>query len=168
MQGNESIHPRAAILTCRIIWLAMLASIFIYAIVASIFGGNIRAGAPLEKDTLGILATAFALVSIVAITGAFLARRYYHSRPALPRDKENPYLKPMGRYLTNMMICLTLSEVPAVLGLVLFFLGGQPVLTAILMVSSALAMICFFPRMEHIEAKMITSGGPQISNRPLM
>lgn len=121
---------RAAYRVSVIIGLSMMASLLVYAIIVGVFAkaGGPAGGPALAGDDIEIMK--FSLMGI-SVTLFFLirfanARILAAGEERAEGQRQAPGATPdLQRLATASVVTYALCEAPAVLGLVLFFLGGQ-------------------------------------------
>jgi hypothetical protein len=145
----------ARLRTLRIIWAAILGSVFLYAVVGYAVSPPALTWRALgyagESGSVGLaLVTAgLYLVGLGAvICSQFLLRSFLRRAEA----EQNPALVQTGYILT-----LVVGEAGALLGLVILLLAGSWVAFA-LMAASAMMIVILRPRREHLDAAGYKTG----------
>lgn len=134
-------------LTLKVIWLAMLMSLVIYLFVGLYVGTNVQSS--INEDSLDILRVIFYMLSFAILMATRVARRLilkgkrYYQAATLQTSS-------LQRYLTAMIVALTMSETMGIFGLVLFLLGKNSIDLYLLVGVSAAAMIMYRPRKEEM------------------
>ncbi len=117
--------------TLNIIWLAMMSSIPIYGVVASL---RPPADVPPDPDPVLITTGAFLFMALGLTVAVVLLPRFLHTA-----------------YHVQCIVRWALTETIAVLGLVLIFTGGTPVAGYGLMVCALLVMVGVGPSRRRLE-----------------
>ncbi|OPY72250.1 MAG: hypothetical protein A4E63_01284 [Syntrophorhabdus sp. PtaU1.Bin050] len=134
-------------LTLKVIWLAMLMSLVIYLFVGLYVGANVQSS--INEDSLDILRVIFYMLSFAILMATRVVRRLilkgkrYYQAATLQTSS-------LQRYLTAMIVALTMSETMGIFGLVLFLLGKNSIDLYLLVGVSAAAMIMYRPRKEEM------------------
>jgi F0F1-type ATP synthase membrane subunit c/vacuolar-type H+-ATPase subunit K len=152
---------RKAYRTTMLIGLWMMGGVFIYAIVVEFVksrGSSIGAASPMPSDDilryvlLGIAAVIFFLIRV--INNHFLA-----GDVRIPgTGAASRYSPDIQRLMTAAVITFALCESIAVLGLVLFFLGGSPADFYVFMLISLFFFSVYFPKYGRWEEWMRERG----------
>lgn len=148
---TENVYRAAAIITG-----AMAASVFVYAIVVEIFRrqGLVVAIAgetvPTETMRVAFFAVAVSLIPLVRVIRARILQRS-------PGDSSQQL---MARLVRSSIVTASICEVPAVLGLVLFLLGGAVADFYVLFAASLGMFILYFPRLERWRDWLGSAGHP--------
>jgi len=128
----------------KIIAMAMVASLGIYAVIVEVLGGQEKSFpgcAPESAQHLPDIFMIVALIMIVVIT---------KTRNTLLKMSPTDEIETKIRKLTMAtVVTFALSEVPAILGLILFLLGGYVKEFYLLLALSALMMGLHFPKADH-------------------
>ena len=142
---------KARYLAVNFIGLAMIAAVFVYAVVVELIKWQLApfAGfANLEPRTVGLLKYAF-LALAAAQFGIIKA-----VQKILPT-------RSVDNLSQAAVITFALCEAVAVLGLGLFLLAGQPLDFYIFMVISLGFFTLFFPKYDQWEQRLRAGGSPQ-------
>jgi len=128
-----------------LIWGAMAASLFVYALVAELVGA---ARASLPAPSLGVLRWVFVGVAVAqfAVVG-LVARRLLEGRAASPAGPLRPAQRLQGAAILRFAMC----EAVGLYGLVLFFLGGSRRDLYAFVVVALIALAVHVPRRERWE-----------------
>ena len=128
-----------------LIWGAMAASLFVYALVAELVGA---ARASLPAPSLGVLRWVFVGLAVAqfAVVG-LVARRLLEGRAALPAGPLRPAQRLQGAAILRFAMC----EAVGLYGLVLFFLGGSRRDLYAFVVVALIALAVHVPRRERWE-----------------
>ncbi|OPX95454.1 MAG: hypothetical protein A4E62_02670 [Syntrophorhabdus sp. PtaU1.Bin002] len=134
-------------LTLKIIWLAMLMSLVVYLFVGLYVGTSVQLS--INEDSLDILKVILYMLSFAILMATRIVRRLIleGKRHYAAGTSQTSALQ---RYLTAMIVALTMSETMGIFGLVLFLLGKNPMDLYLLVAVSAAAMIMYRPRKEEI------------------
>ena len=127
------------LVAAKIVGLAMLASLGVYAVVIETLVRQPLAGAaPFPAELHDTLRT---VIYGIAIADGFLAAvlsRLLRPKPDSP--------DPASRHFSATVVALALSEAPGIFGLVLFFLTRNPAEAYPLLALSAVLLLLHFPR----------------------
>jgi hypothetical protein len=151
MQKDYLIRPhnelRQAYRTTTIVCAAMIAALFPYLAVVELVRGHLG-GSDYLLDARQIELLAYVLygLALLPFIVPHLIKR--HVTAAAPREGETTLLI---RLRTATFLSYALSEVPAVFGLVLFFLAGLHKAFYVLWFLSLLSMLLHFPRLRTWE-----------------
>ena len=136
------------LLTLKIIWFAMLVSVFIYLFVGLYAGTNFPS---MEQDEFAILRPILYVLALIDLIATKYVRKFVllgkgqHQRPG--QTSHHPALR---KYYTATIVALGLSECIGVYGLVLFFLGKNTMDLYLLILISAGAMMMYRPRTDEV------------------
>lgn len=136
------------LLTLKIIWLAMLVSLVFYLFVGLYVGTNIQSS--INEDSLDILRVILYMLSFAILMATKFVRRLILEGKHQYRPTGTSQTSALQRYLTAMIVALTMSETMGIFGLVLFLLGKNSVDLYLLVAVSAAAMIMYRPRKEEV------------------
>lgn len=137
------------LLTLKVIWSAMLMSLAIYLFVGLQLAANVRSS--MDKETFGI----FKIVLYIVALAILIVTRYVKKmilsgkgQNRLPtRASRHPSLQ---TYTTAMILAWAMSESIGICGLVLFFLGKNPMDLYLLILVSAAAIFMYRPSKEEL------------------
>ena len=141
-----------------IIWAGMLGSLLLYIFICHQFGEEIRRTASSDIPVEKVKNIIYVLVLITLFLAHFLRRlilagRFSASKATIskPRSalKQSPFLI---RYVTAVIISVTLSESIGIYSLLLFFLGHNFHIFYIFIAISAAAMFLYRPKREELES----------------
>jgi len=128
------------------VWGAMLGSIFIYAAVIEFLSRSPEGSAILpgneNSETIKYVFIGLAIASYLVIP---VIKRAY----GLVSGAKYPFSAAITKLYTGSMIIFAVCEVPAVLGVALYFLAGSRVDFYMFLAISILMFIIYFPRVEQ-------------------
>jgi len=139
-----------------VIGLAMMASLLVYAVIVGVFekAGGSTAGSALAGTEIEILK--FSLMGVSAVLFFFI--RFINTRILAVGEEQAERPRPptgvlpeIGRLTTASVVTYALCEAPAILGLVLFFLGGQASDFHLFLLTSLFFFAVHFPRFSSWE-----------------
>lgn len=131
---------RASVVICA----AIIASLFLYAVIIQILKSQLNLGSGL------VAAGSFAFLRYIfygAAIAAVLLSRFLLRRLARPAERETPRQAIQKLSRATVMACV-LGEVPALVGIILFFLSGSSRDFTILLVVSLFLQFMYFPRIK--------------------
>ena len=137
------------LLTLKMIWFAMLASLAIYLFVGLQVAPTVRIS--MDPNTLSVLKTILYVVAFVTLFATryirklILSRNGQYTQPA--QTSRHPVLQ---KYSTAMIVALAMSESIGIYGLVLFLLGKNTMDLYLPLLISAAAMLTYRPRREEV------------------
>ncbi len=141
MKPQSTTDLQAAYRASVFITFSMLASLVVYAAVVQIIHLGDRA--PVAPDTLKIVRLAVFVAGLAVFVAARVARR------AMLRKKPTDGLEILLARLTRAsVVTAALSEVPAVLGLAVRFIGGVRTDFYAMAVISLVMFAMYFPRIS--------------------
>ncbi|MBE0448275.1 MAG: hypothetical protein IBX64_09305 [Actinobacteria bacterium] len=156
METGPVDELKMAYRTAAIISVAFVLALFLYAGVVEILlstGFDPAPGADLA-GVLGILRYAFLAISIAVLFLARFAKNFALSGK-LPiqalSQGEVPFLEPIIRLRSALLITLAFSEVPALFGFILFIFGGSRLDFYTFLAISFLSSYIYFPRYNQWE-----------------
>ena len=156
-----------------IIWAGMLGSLLLYVFICHQFGEEIRRTASYDIPVGTVKNIIYVLVLVTLFLAHFLRRLilagwFSASKATIskPRSamKQSPFLI---RYVTAVIISVTLCEGIGIYGLLLFFLGHDFHIFYIFIAISAAAMFFYRPKREELESlaiAMLNEEGPISDN----
>jgi hypothetical protein len=153
MISDEEIGRGLKILNA--IWLAMLASLAIYMILALQLQSEVKTS--MDADTFAVLRSVLYTIALATL----LLTRYVWKRVLSakkgqeepPRRSIYPLLKPaLQRYSSAMMVALAMLESIGIYGFILFMLGKNNTDLCLLIFASAAAMCMYRPKRDEIVA----------------
>jgi len=168
--NEKSNELKSAYRISLVIGLAMLASVAVYAVIVELMkrqGGF--TSQPPPEETVSLLRYIFLgvagmdLILILVLKRLMLGRKISESPPAAPPSKAAApfpgvyqmkgfnYPAPILALLTSSLISYALCEAPAILGLVLFFIGRKPSDFYLFLALSLVLFAVFFPRFSQWE-----------------
>jgi hypothetical protein len=130
---QENIEPR--IRTMRTIWIAMLMSTgFYYAFTFFVK----------RPETVDLNSTLFLVLAAIALSTAFISFPIKNKLISQATEQQHVPLVQQA-----YILAMALSEVPALLGLVDFFLTGNRYFYVLFLIA-VFAQLLHFPRREHV------------------
>lgn len=147
MTSDQEIDK--GLLNLKIIWFAMLISLVIYLVLGLYAGINF--GPSMKEDAFGILRTLLYIVTFITLIATRYIRKLVLSMKGPYQRSSQTFEYPtLQRYRTAMVIALAMSESIGIYGLVLFFLGKNPIDLYLLILISAGAIFMNRPRREEV------------------
>ena len=148
---DPKIHRdlEAAYKKAKIVGLAMLASVFIYLLVAYIISTTQGITTQTDPGMLNILMAVFLFLALGLGVGLFFIRRALFS-PAKAAEATQKGM-PGNIFFSATAVAFALAEAPAVLGFMLFILGGGWVPLLSLAVLSIIYFLMAWPRLASWE-----------------
>ncbi len=134
-----------------LVWIALISSLVIYLVVCKAVEGQIPVS--MEGSPLEILKYALFAISALTLAGAYLFRRTLMGKIVMsPKGEglQTDIQTAVGKYLTVIVIIMSLSESVGIYGVVLFFISKDAMSLYQLMILSAAAMIVFRPKKEEL------------------
>lgn len=147
--------------TSRIISGAMLLTVLVYAVIVEVMRRQLdpfQGFAPPKTAQLPDIFYGLALMALVAIR--MLRKALLKSNPG---DDGKILVR---RLVVAHIVTYCLCEIPAILGLVLFLMGGHYREFYVLLLFSLLLMVLYFPKIDHWEAWLRRSMPPGQILRP--
>ncbi len=136
-----------------VLWVisaSMFGAVFVYAVLCYFLAG--MPFIPVSSAPVETIRYFFVLLSIVAVLLALYLRNMMLSgRSATSPDQAGTQPSFFGRYTMAVIISFAISEVIAILGLVLLFLGEALPTVYAFMAVSAMSMFFFRPDREELE-----------------
>jgi len=137
------------LLTLRVIWFAMLISLAIYLFIGLRVGTRFQS--PVNEETFRILRTVLYVVAFATLMITRYIRKLILSGKGQNRQPTQTSQPPvLQKYSTAMIVALALSESIGIYGLLLFFLGKNPMDLYLLILISAAAMFMYRPRKDEV------------------
>ncbi|MFH0728903.1 MAG: hypothetical protein V2B19_21520 [Pseudomonadota bacterium] len=133
----------------KVIWFAMFAMLAVYLIVGLQFGATLRI--TLDADVFTLLKSVFYVLAVVLFVIIRYIRKFILSSKG--RDGRANKLTPtsiLQKYTVAMIVALALSESIGIYGLILFFIGKDPMDLYLLILISAVAMLIYRPQKEEV------------------
>jgi hypothetical protein len=137
-------------LAINFVGLAMIASVFIYAILVEV----IKRGyilTPLERPIPEHISSMLFYIFLSVAAVIFLIIKFLNSRVAAKNPQSLPAIA---------IACFALAEVPAMLGLVLFFLCRVAMHFYVLMFASLVLFYLYYPRYDQWERIFLEAQSP--------
>ena len=136
-------------LILKMIWFAILMSLGIYLFFGLYSSANF--GPSMKEDVFGILRTVLYIVSFITLIATRYVRKCVLTGKVRYRQSSQTSQHPaLQRYRTAMIVALAMSESIGIYGLVLFFLGKNPMDLSLLIVLSAGAIFMYRPRRDEV------------------
>lgn len=151
--GIAELLP-AKLRTAKAAGAAVLGSLLAYLVVVEVIRAAIQPFFGLAR--LGGGRTAVRYATYLAAAAAILAVRWVNGLAAKRSEAETEGAH-LGRLLAISVAGLALAEVPAVLGLALFLLGGYNSDFYVLLFVSAMLTFMYFPRASVWQARLASS-----------
>ena len=153
LDPSEVSALNRGMVTLRVIWFSMLATLGIYLGLGIYLNEVLKA--PVEGLPMGILRNVLYVVSFAMFVAAkFMRKRMLEKglggSGAVPVSGQSAVKAALGQYLMTTIISLALSESIGIYGLVLFFLGRNLSDLYALLAVAAVAMVYFRPRAEEL------------------
>jgi len=143
MNPQTPTNPASFQRIYTLIYLAQLASVFIYGIVVMVVGIDEIGG------SAGTLFFPFAGISIIlAVSGLFLRSRI------LQVDAGIDYAEAQGKFSTMFLVIIALFEAIAIFGLVLALLGGGMKMYLNFAIPSLALLLCQYPLLGQLVEKL--------------
>ncbi|UCG50971.1 MAG: hypothetical protein JSW58_12320 [Candidatus Latescibacterota bacterium] len=142
MNSRDPYDPQTAYRIAALINVSMVVSLFIYAGIVEFLNIGAQSFAPMTG--LDIPRYVFLVGGLVFIPVARLVRANL-----LQRSPDEPLETLLVKLSRAAVVTGAICEVPALLGLVLFFIGGQRVDFYLLCAVSAGMFIVYFPRLSR-------------------
>lgn len=143
------------LLTLKMIWAAMLMSLAIYLFVGLQVADTMKS--PMDEQTFGMVKMGLYLIALgILVATRFMKKMILSGKgqtrtPAdaggIPTPSRPPALQ---TYTTATILSLAMSEGVGILGLVLYFLGKNPMDLYLLLFLSAAAMFMHRPSREEL------------------
>lgn len=133
----------------KIIWFAMLGSLGLYLIIGLQVAPNIQVS--MDKGIFNVLKTVLYLFTLIIIVITRYIRRFIlpgKTQQAQPIQNIQPLT--LQKYTAVMIASWALLESIGIFGLVLFFLGKNPMDLYLLLVISAIAMLWYRPKKDEL------------------
>ena len=160
------------LLTLKIIWSAMLMSLAVYLFVGLQIVANVQSS--MTDETFGMLKMILYIIALATLIVTRYVRKTILSRKGQNRLPSLAARHPaLQIYTTATILALAMSESIGIFGLILFFLGKNPMDLYLLILVSASAMFMYRPSKEELltlSREMSgdsTTGGPQPPERIL-
>jgi F0F1-type ATP synthase membrane subunit c/vacuolar-type H+-ATPase subunit K len=136
-----------------IIWFAMLMSLAVYVFIGLQVAGSL--GIALDSETRGTLKAVLYLLAFVTLIATRYVRRFLLSArvggvPVVQNDASPVRPTPIGKYAVAMIVAWAMSESIGIYGLVLFFLGKNPMDLYLLISVAAAAIFTYRPRKDEL------------------
>lgn len=149
-----------------IIWVALIFSLFIYAIVGYILKDNIAPGladnVPMDMIRNSLFGISVLTVVLIWFLRKFLLQKLFS--PDKARVAADDVSRPVvgqhpvvQRYLLVILVSSALAESIGIYGLLLCLLGGQVSDLIVLVMLSAFTMLIFRPRKDELESLISAS-----------
>ena len=141
------------LLTLKIVWIAMLASLAMYLFVGLLVSANIKSS--LDADTFKTIKTVLYAAAPAVMFATRFVRNLVLSRKGR-QTQPNPAFpnSTLQKYVSATIVALAMSESIGIFGLVLFFLGKNLMDLYLLLLISAAAMFIYRPRKEEMAGMM--------------
>lgn len=128
----------------KIIAMAMVASLGVYALIVEVLRGQQESFPGCAPESAQHLPDIFMIVALIIIVVITKARKTLLK--ISPADEIETKIR---KLTTATVVTFALSEVPVLLGLILFLLGGYVKEFYMLLTLSALMMGLHFPKADH-------------------
>jgi len=128
----------------RLLFLALLVSLIMYAIVA-VAVGQTQTPDPSQQTLMTLV---FAMIAVVCVGSGQMLRTL-----VLRRAKGQDATAATATYRTAVIIALAMAEAAGLMGFVLYLLGwGNGPMLALFMALAAVSMWFFRPRLDELQA----------------
>ncbi len=145
----------------KVIWFAMLMSLAVYLLVAFLLSTTFLPS--INEGTFGILRMVLYGVAFATLIGIRYFKKLVLSGKSQNQQLNQVYPYPaLQKYSTFTIIALAMSESIGIYGLVLFFLGKNPVDLYLLILISAVALFMYRPKKEEL-IRLAREGGQDSS-----
>lgn len=147
MMTNQELDK--GLLTLKIIWPAMLMSLAVYLFMGLQFAAGMQS--PMDEETFGIFKVVLYIVALAILIATRFVKKMILSGKGQTRPPAQGARHPaLPIYTTATILALSMSESIGLLGLVLFFLGKNPMDLYLLILVSAAAMFMYRPSREEL------------------
>jgi hypothetical protein len=133
---------------------AMIVSLAVYAAVVVVFQSQHEGFSGFAPERISGLREGFLLAVLFVLIGIRMSRK-----AILKKDRGDDSMTLMNRLRLATVTTFAMCEVPAILGLVLFLLGGSSKDFYSLALVSLAFMVLYFPRYRHWETWVRGSSG---------
>ncbi|OGS06905.1 MAG: hypothetical protein A2270_00520 [Elusimicrobia bacterium RIFOXYA12_FULL_51_18] len=148
MESIRKEDLRKAWLTAAAISGAVISAIFVYALVVEAVSRSMPFKPPLAGPTAAAVRYAFYILGTVAV----FALRFI--RPVMKTRAEEPTGKILQTLVKRTALTAAMAEIPAFLGLMLFFLAGSRWDFYLLAAFSTAIELIYFPKYRIWEEKL--------------
>jgi hypothetical protein len=154
-------------MTLRILWGAILASLFIYLVIAHLLGGEVRqrAGATVSVPLFRNVLIVIGIIEILIIR--FLRKRMLSKDALLKlRERRGPsdQMPIVAQYTTVVVISAALAESIGIYGLLLYFLGADIQTFYVFLAVSAALLIFYRPKKEELATLVLQTEAREASS----
>lgn len=137
------------ILSLRIIWFAMLASLAVYLFIGLWMQNNVQI--LMDKDTFAIMKTVLYGISVATLIATRYIRKLFLSGKIQNRPPTQSSQHPaLQKYTAAMILSLAMSESIGVYGLILFLIGKNTIDLYVLILIAAAAIFMYRPRKDEV------------------
>ncbi len=143
------------LLTLKLIWSAMLMSLAIYLFVGLQVADKVQSS--MDEQTFGMVKMALYVIALALLVATRFVRKMILSGKGQTRPPADAGGVPtpsrpsaLQTYSTATILALAMSEGVGILGLVLYFLGKNPMDLYLLLFLSAAAMFMYRPSREEL------------------
>jgi glycopeptide antibiotics resistance protein len=168
MISDEEIGRGLKILNA--IWLAMLASLALYMIVALQVQEQVKT--EMDAETFAVLRSVLYTIALATLLlTRYVWKRVLNAKKGQEQAHRKSLYTPLNpalqRYSSAMTVALAMSESIGIFGFILFLLGKNAIDLNLLIIASAAAMCMYRPKREEIVEMLrdnpeVTGGGPQL------
>ncbi len=140
-----------ALLPMRFFWFFLFLTPIFYLLAGLYLEPTLKGS--FDKKSLETVKMALYVVSFVTLVSTGYVRNHILSSQGSRQNKNRSFNDAMmQRYFVSMLVALTLAESIGIYGLVLFYLGKDRVDLYLLSFVSAVSMLFYFPKKEHLRA----------------
>jgi hypothetical protein len=137
------------LLTLKVIWSAMLMSLAVYLFVGLQIVADVRPS--MDEETFGIFKIVLYIVALaILIVTRFVRKMILSGKGQTGLPAQATGHQALRIYSTATILALAMSESIGIFGLVLFFLGKNPMDLYLLILVSAAAMLMYRPSREEL------------------
>lgn len=139
-----------SLMTLKIIWTAILASLAVYLVVGRLVVPSLPA--PVDRQVYGTLRLVLYALALVTLASSRIVRKLIlGARRNRASDEQSPTPAVISRYFGAVIASLAMSESVGIYGLVLYLLGKDTADFYLLLGLSAAAVIYYRPRREELD-----------------
>jgi hypothetical protein len=151
---KDDVNLRQEYRVTAIVAVAMLGAVAMYAAVVTVLQLQQQPFSGFAPDRLGQLREGFLLAILFVLIGVRMTRK-----GVLKKEPGDSPKALVNKLRVATIATFALCEVPAILGLVLFLLGGASKDFYSLALVSVAFMVLYFPRYRHWETWVIGTSG---------
>jgi F0F1-type ATP synthase membrane subunit c/vacuolar-type H+-ATPase subunit K len=151
---TEGLNFRQEYRVTTFVAVAMISALVVYAALVTIIQFQHQPFVGFAPERLGQLREGFFLAILFVLVGVRMSRK-----SVLKKGTGDSPKTLVNKLRTATIVTFALCEVPAILGLVLFLLGGSAKDFYSLALVSLAFMVLYFPRYRHWETWVVGSAG---------